>query len=58
MRCYGASLHDRKVIVVCNVLWLSSPKADMQDEKAEDINHAVARAAVLPPHSLLPGRRQ
>jgi hypothetical protein len=40
VRDYGTSLYDRKVIVVCNVLWLSSPKADMQAEKAENINHA------------------
>jgi hypothetical protein len=40
VRYYGAALHDRKAILVCNVLWLSSPKADMQDDKAEDINHA------------------
>ena len=40
VRNYGTSLHDRKVIVVCNLLWLSSPKADMQTKKAESINHA------------------
>lgn len=40
VRDYGTSLHDRKVIVVCNLLWLSSPRADMQAEKAESINHA------------------
>ena len=40
VRDYGASLRDRKVIVVCNLLWLSSPKADMQAKKAESINHA------------------
>lgn len=40
VRYYGTSLHDRKVIVVCNVLWLGSPKADMQAETAENINHA------------------
>lgn len=41
VRYYGTSLHGRKVIVVCNLLWLSSPKADMQAEKAENINHAL-----------------
>lgn len=41
VRNYGAALHDRKVIVVLNLLWLSSPKADMQSKKAQNINHAV-----------------
>ena len=40
VRYYGASLHDRQVIVVCNLLWLSSPEADMQADKAQNINHA------------------
>jgi hypothetical protein len=39
VRDYGTSLHDSKVIVVCNLLWLSSPKADMQT-KGENVNHA------------------
>jgi len=41
VRNYGAPLHDRKVIVACNLLWLSSPKADMQSKKPESINHAL-----------------
>ena len=40
VRHYGTSLRDRKVIVVCNLLWLTSPKADMQAKGAENINHA------------------
>jgi len=41
VRHYGGALRQRKVIVVCNLLWLSSPKADMQDDKAQDLNHAT-----------------
>ncbi len=37
---YAGSLHDRKVIVHCNVLWMSSPKADLSIEKEETFNHA------------------
>lgn len=37
---YGGSLRGRKVIVQCNVLWLSSPKADLQVEKEERFNHS------------------
>ena len=39
VRDYGKSLHDRKVIVVCNLLWLTSPKADLQAASDETINH-------------------
>jgi len=41
VRNYSTSLHGRKVIVVCNLLWLSSPKADMQTKKSGSINHAM-----------------
>ena len=37
---YSASLRRRKVIVQCNLLWLSSPKADLSTEKEEVFNHA------------------
>ena len=35
-----ADLHDRKIILHCNVLWMSSPKADLQDPKPQSINHS------------------
>lgn len=37
---YGGALHDRKVIVQCNLLWLTSPKADLSSDKAENFNHS------------------
>ena len=46
------------MILHCNVLWMSSPKADLSTTKEEQFNHAAPRAAVLSAHSLLPGRRQ
>lgn len=36
---YGSALHNRKLIVHCNVLWMSSPKADLSAKKEEDFNH-------------------
>jgi hypothetical protein len=39
-RCYGQSLNHRKVIVQCNLLWMSSPKADLQTDKEEKFNHS------------------
>jgi hypothetical protein len=40
LRDYGAALHDRKVILQCNLLWMSSPRADLSDDKEQTFNHA------------------
>jgi hypothetical protein len=40
IRHYGEPLRHRKVILHCNVLWMSSPKADLHAEKEERFNHA------------------
>lgn len=37
---YGESLHSRKVALHCNLLWMSSPKADLNVEKEEKFNHS------------------
>jgi lysophospholipase L1-like esterase len=37
---YGRALRNRKVILHCNLLWLSSPKADLQIDKEEKFNHS------------------
>jgi hypothetical protein len=37
---YGRALRHRKVILHCNLLWLSSPKADLQIAKEEKFNHS------------------
>jgi len=37
---YAKALHRRKVILQCNVLWMTSPKADLSTEKEEQFNHA------------------
>ena len=37
---YGRSLHDRKVLLHCNVLWMSNPKADLRVTKEEKFNYA------------------
>lgn len=36
---YGRSLDRRKVVLHCNLLWMSSPKADLSTEKEEAFNH-------------------
>jgi hypothetical protein len=33
-------LQHRKVVLQCNVLWMSSPKADLQTQKEEKFNHS------------------
>jgi len=40
VRYYGGPLRGRKVLVHCNALWMSSPKADLRTEKEERFNHA------------------
>jgi hypothetical protein len=40
MRNYGSALHDHKILLHCNFLWMSSPKADLQTTKEEKFNHA------------------
>jgi hypothetical protein len=37
---YGGGLRHHKVLLQCNVLWMSSPKADLQTDKEEKFNHA------------------
>jgi hypothetical protein len=39
-RHYANSLRGRKVILQCNLLWMTSPKADLSTEKEEQLNHA------------------
>jgi hypothetical protein len=37
---YGRPLHGHKVLLHCNPLWMSSPKADLQTVKEEQFNHS------------------
>ncbi len=39
VRYYGTPLNHRKVILHCNVLWMTSPKADLSTTKEERFNH-------------------
>jgi hypothetical protein len=36
---YARSISGKNVILQCNPLWMSSPRADLQDDKATDFNH-------------------
>jgi hypothetical protein len=36
---YAGSIVGKQVVLHCNPLWLSSPKADLQDDKAAQFNH-------------------
>ncbi len=40
VRYYGSPLRRHKVILHCNALWLTSPKADLHIAKEEPFNHA------------------
>ncbi len=39
IRFYGRSLQGRKVVLLCNPLWMSSPRADLSDDKEFSFNH-------------------
>lgn len=36
---YGSALRGRKVLLHCNLLWMSSPRADLQAGEEGDFNH-------------------
>ncbi len=36
---YGAAIHDRKVILHCNLLWMTSPESDLSTDKERKFNH-------------------
>jgi hypothetical protein len=36
---YAGSVSGKDVLLQCNPLWLSSPRADLQDDKATEFNH-------------------
>ncbi len=40
VKYYARPLRHQKVIVQCNVLWMTSPKADLSSEKEELFNHS------------------
>ncbi|HZR19992.1 MAG TPA: hypothetical protein VFE51_22095 [Verrucomicrobiae bacterium] len=37
---YSRELRHRKVLLECNVLWMTSPKADLSTDKEEQFNHS------------------
>jgi hypothetical protein len=37
---YGKALRNQKVILQCNVLWMTSPKADLSTDKEDAFNHS------------------
>ncbi|HTL54790.1 MAG TPA: hypothetical protein VL361_03890 [Candidatus Limnocylindrales bacterium] len=38
---YSGSLRNQKVLLHCNVLWMTSPKADLSTTKEEQFNHSA-----------------
>ena len=40
VNCYSRSLRHQKLIVHCNLLWMTSPKADLSTDKEERFNHS------------------
>lgn len=40
IRYHGGALARQKVLLQCNVLWMTSPKADLSTDKEEQFNHS------------------
>ena len=38
--CWAGSLRHQKVLLHCNLLWMTSPKADLSTDKEERFNHS------------------
>ncbi len=36
---YAKAVKDKNVVLQCNPLWMSSLRADLQDDKATEFNH-------------------
>jgi hypothetical protein len=45
---YARSVTGKRVLLHCNPLWLTSPRADQRDEKATDFNHPRLVPQFLP----------
>lgn len=39
VRTYGSAIRDKRVIINCNPLWLSSPRHDLSSNKESSFNH-------------------
>lgn len=46
---YGGAVKGKRVFLQCNPLWMSSPRADLQDEKATEFNHPRLVPQFSPP---------
>ena len=40
INCWSPSLRHQKVLLHCNLLWMTSPKADLSTDKEEKFNHS------------------
>jgi hypothetical protein len=45
---HGAALQNRKVLLHCNLLWLSSPERDLQTPKEQTFNHPALIPQISP----------
>src|SRR5262249_20677082 len=45
---YSSALRNRKVILQCNLLWMTSPKADLSTTKEEQFNHSQLVPQFIP----------
>jgi hypothetical protein len=46
---YAGAVSGKNVLLQCNPLWMSSPRADLQDDKTTDFNHPRLLPQFVPP---------
>ena len=56
MRYHSDSLRGRRVLLHCNLLWMSSPEVDMSVDKERSFNPRRARTPIPAAHTMLSGR--
>ncbi|MCP4708895.1 MAG: hypothetical protein GY869_09745, partial [Planctomycetes bacterium] len=49
---YGSAITDKDIILHLNLLWLNSPRADLQDEEESSFNHPRLVPQFSPIHDL------
>jgi hypothetical protein len=48
IRYHGQALRHHQIVLQCNLLWMTSPKADLSTDKEEQFNHAALVPQFLP----------
>ena len=48
VKYFGSAIHDKRVIINCNLLWISSPRHDLSSDKEAAFNHPTLVPQFVP----------